>query len=178
MRLHDRSQQWPLERVLFALAGTMTLLSAALAALVSPWFLLLTAFVGVNQLGRADHARLGGHGLAVAQHHKRRDRADPEASGEVGLVVDVDLGEAILGAQLGGALELRRHSATRAAPGCPEVDHRQARSGERFAQRHSGESLECFDRIIPLQLHNRRVVDDNTELSPYCQLCSCVVVIP
>jgi hypothetical protein len=41
--------RWPLERVLFALAGTMTLLSAALAAVVSPWFLLLTAFVGVNQ---------------------------------------------------------------------------------------------------------------------------------
>lgn len=40
---------WPLERVLFALAGTMTLLSVALAVLVSPWFLLLTAFVGVNQ---------------------------------------------------------------------------------------------------------------------------------
>ena len=40
---------WPLERVLFALAGTMTLLSAALAAFLSPWFLLLTAFVGVNQ---------------------------------------------------------------------------------------------------------------------------------
>ena len=40
---------WPLERTLFALAGTMTLLSAGLAALVSPWFLLLTAFVGVNQ---------------------------------------------------------------------------------------------------------------------------------
>ena len=40
---------WPLERVLFALAGTVTLLSAALVALVSPWFLLLTAFVGVNQ---------------------------------------------------------------------------------------------------------------------------------
>ena len=40
---------WTLERSLFALAGTMTLLSAALAALVSPWFLLLTAFVGVNQ---------------------------------------------------------------------------------------------------------------------------------
>ncbi len=40
---------WPLERVLFALAGTMTLLSAAAAALISPWFLLLTAFVGVNQ---------------------------------------------------------------------------------------------------------------------------------
>lgn len=41
--------RWPLERILFALAGTMTLLSAALAALVSPWFLLLTAFVGLNQ---------------------------------------------------------------------------------------------------------------------------------
>ena len=40
---------WPLERVLFALAGTVTLLSAALVALVSPWVLLLTAFVGVNQ---------------------------------------------------------------------------------------------------------------------------------
>ena len=40
---------WPLERVLFALAGTMTLASAALAALVSPWFLLLAAFVGLNQ---------------------------------------------------------------------------------------------------------------------------------
>ena len=35
--------------MLFALAGSMTLLSAALAALVSPWFLLLSAFVGVNQ---------------------------------------------------------------------------------------------------------------------------------
>jgi hypothetical protein len=45
----SRSGRWPLERVLFALAGTMTLLSAALAAAVSPWFLLLTAFVGVNQ---------------------------------------------------------------------------------------------------------------------------------
>jgi hypothetical protein len=40
---------WPLERVLFALAGTVTLVGAALAALVSPWFLLLTAFVGLNQ---------------------------------------------------------------------------------------------------------------------------------
>jgi hypothetical protein len=41
--------RWPLERVLFALAGSMTLLSAALAVLISPWSLLLTAFVGVNQ---------------------------------------------------------------------------------------------------------------------------------
>ena len=40
---------WPLERALFAMAGTVTLLSAVLAAAVSPWFLVLTAFVGVNQ---------------------------------------------------------------------------------------------------------------------------------
>jgi hypothetical protein len=44
-----REGGWPLERVLFALAGTVTLLSALLAAIASPWFLLLTAFVGVNQ---------------------------------------------------------------------------------------------------------------------------------
>ena len=43
------NNHWPLERVLFALAGTVTLTSALLAATVSPWFLLLTAFVGVNQ---------------------------------------------------------------------------------------------------------------------------------
>jgi hypothetical protein len=41
--------RWPLERILFAMAGTMVLISAVLAAVVSPWFLLLTAFVGVNQ---------------------------------------------------------------------------------------------------------------------------------
>ncbi len=49
MRPPSRPRGWPLERVLFALAGSMTLISAALAALVSPWFLLLAAFVGVNQ---------------------------------------------------------------------------------------------------------------------------------
>lgn len=43
------SPRWPLERVLFALAGSVTLLSVALVALVSPWFLLLTAFVAINQ---------------------------------------------------------------------------------------------------------------------------------
>lgn len=41
---------WPLERVLFAMAGTVTLASAALASVVSPWWLLLTAFAGINQL--------------------------------------------------------------------------------------------------------------------------------
>jgi hypothetical protein len=41
--------RWPLERLLFAMAGTMTLLTVALAVLASPWWLLLTAFVGVSQ---------------------------------------------------------------------------------------------------------------------------------
>jgi hypothetical protein len=43
------ASRWPLERVLFALAGTMTLIAAALGAFVSKWFLLLAALVGVNQ---------------------------------------------------------------------------------------------------------------------------------
>jgi len=41
--------RWPLERVLFALAGSVSLLSAVLAVTVSRWFLLLAAFVGLNQ---------------------------------------------------------------------------------------------------------------------------------
>ena len=47
--MNRQQERWPLERVLFALAGTITLASAALAATVSTWFLLLTAFVGANQ---------------------------------------------------------------------------------------------------------------------------------
>ena len=43
------SGQISLERVLFALAGTMTLLAVVLAVLVSPWFLLLAVFVALNQ---------------------------------------------------------------------------------------------------------------------------------
>ncbi len=39
-----------LDRVMFAFAGTMVLLSAALAYFVSPAWLLLTAFVGLNML--------------------------------------------------------------------------------------------------------------------------------
>ena len=39
-----------LDRAVLALAGTMTLVSALLAALVSPWWLLLTTFVGLNLL--------------------------------------------------------------------------------------------------------------------------------
>jgi hypothetical protein len=44
------TSRWPLERILFLMAGTMAGLSAVLAAVVSPWFLLLTGFVAVNQL--------------------------------------------------------------------------------------------------------------------------------
>ena len=38
-----------LQRVLFGLAGTMTLLAVVLAVAVSPWFLLLGVFVAANQ---------------------------------------------------------------------------------------------------------------------------------
>lgn len=41
---------WPLERVLFLMAGVMTGLSAILVATVSEWFLLLTAFISLNLL--------------------------------------------------------------------------------------------------------------------------------
>jgi hypothetical protein len=47
--MQTTKSNWPLERILFAMAGTMTLISALLAALISPWFLMLTAFVGINQ---------------------------------------------------------------------------------------------------------------------------------
>ena len=42
--------RWPTTRILFTLAGTVTLLSLLLAVTVSTWFLLRTAFVGANQL--------------------------------------------------------------------------------------------------------------------------------
>ena len=39
----------PLERILFALAGTMTLLAVVLALTLSPWFLVVAVFVAANQ---------------------------------------------------------------------------------------------------------------------------------
>lgn len=48
--LTDSDTAWPTSRILFLLAGTVTLASVGLAATVSHWFLLLTAAVGVNQL--------------------------------------------------------------------------------------------------------------------------------
>ena len=35
--------------MLFAMGGTVALLGAALSAAVSPWFLILVAFAGINQ---------------------------------------------------------------------------------------------------------------------------------
>ncbi|MBR9825333.1 MAG: DUF2892 domain-containing protein [Alphaproteobacteria bacterium] len=40
-------------RAVMALAGTMVLISLLLANFVSPWWLLLTAFVGANMLQSA-----------------------------------------------------------------------------------------------------------------------------
>jgi hypothetical protein len=42
-----------IDNAVFALAGTMILASLALAHFVSPWFLLLAAFVGLNMLQAA-----------------------------------------------------------------------------------------------------------------------------
>jgi hypothetical protein len=39
-----------LDRAVLALAGTIVLASVLLSALVSPWWLLLAAFVGLNLL--------------------------------------------------------------------------------------------------------------------------------
>jgi len=39
-----------LDRSIFLLAGSLILVGTALGAFVSPWWLLLTAFVGLNML--------------------------------------------------------------------------------------------------------------------------------
>ena len=44
----ERLARW--SAFLFALSGTVTLVSVLLAAAISPWWLLLTAFAGLNQL--------------------------------------------------------------------------------------------------------------------------------
>ena len=49
----SRQRSWPLERVLFLIAGTVTAVGAVLSAVVSPWFLLLVGFVAINQLAYA-----------------------------------------------------------------------------------------------------------------------------
>lgn len=42
-----------IEKIIRVLAGSMVLLSLALAQFISPWWLLLTAFVGVNLIQSA-----------------------------------------------------------------------------------------------------------------------------
>lgn len=42
-----------IDRLIFAFAGTMVLASLLLAQLLSPWWLLLAAFVGINMLQAA-----------------------------------------------------------------------------------------------------------------------------
>lgn len=42
-----------IDRIVFAFAGVMVLASLALAHFVSPWWLLLAAFVGLNMLQAA-----------------------------------------------------------------------------------------------------------------------------
>ena len=44
------TRTWHVERVLFLIAGLVTLTGVALSAFVSPWFLLLPTLVGANQL--------------------------------------------------------------------------------------------------------------------------------
>lgn len=64
--------RWPLERVLFALAGTMTLTAAALGAFVSKWFLLLAVLVGVNQWL---YVRFGACPASIVLRHSCRMRS-------------------------------------------------------------------------------------------------------
>ena len=42
-----------IDRAVFAFAGTMIILSLALSVLVTPWFLVLAALVGLNMLQAA-----------------------------------------------------------------------------------------------------------------------------
>jgi hypothetical protein len=42
-----------IDRAIFAFAGIMILLSVALATLISPYWLLFTAFIGLNMLQSA-----------------------------------------------------------------------------------------------------------------------------
>jgi hypothetical protein len=41
---------WPIQRILFLIAGTVTLTGVVLSVAVSRWFLLIPAMVGANQL--------------------------------------------------------------------------------------------------------------------------------
>src|SRR5262249_14297676 len=89
-------------------------------------------------LGHVERFRLGQHLLErvprqrarlleeddlLAEHHQRRDRADTKGTGELLLLVGIDLAEYDVRMAFRRLLEDRRETATRAAPGRPEVDH-------------------------------------------------------
>ena len=48
MMYRANTDYWYLERITWLLAGCMSLLSALLAWLISPWWMLLAALVGFN----------------------------------------------------------------------------------------------------------------------------------
>src|SRR3954454_2811105 len=69
---------------------------------------------------RSDEA---GDGHAVAEDRDRRDALDAEAVAELGVGLDVDLGQLDTPLALGGlGLDDRAERPARAAPGGPEVD--------------------------------------------------------
>ncbi len=72
------SSRWPVERVLFAVAGTVTLVSAMLTFAVSEWFRQLTAFVGVNQWL---YVTAGGRPASIGLRRARRLRSAIYESG-------------------------------------------------------------------------------------------------
>lgn len=43
-----RKDSWYLERIIWLVAGAFTIASAALAAAISPWWLIFTGLVGLN----------------------------------------------------------------------------------------------------------------------------------
>ncbi|MEI8388299.1 MAG: DUF2892 domain-containing protein [bacterium] len=43
-----KTDKWYLERVIWLIAGTITIISAVLSYFVSPYWLILTALVGLN----------------------------------------------------------------------------------------------------------------------------------
>ena len=46
----SRRAAWPMYRILFLIAGTVSLIGVVLSAAVSPWFLLLTGLPAASQL--------------------------------------------------------------------------------------------------------------------------------
>ncbi|MET8799426.1 DUF2892 domain-containing protein [Nocardia sp. NPDC004568] len=50
MQRSPRSRGWTIDRIVPLLAGILTITGSALAAAVSPWWLLLTTLVGANLL--------------------------------------------------------------------------------------------------------------------------------